>query len=164
MKTLLLLRHAKSSWRDDSLSDFDRPLNERGKRDAPAVGHVLRERHLRPEVVLCSSAKRARKTAIGAIEASGFEVDLQLFEELYLAPPDVYLGEIAKLPDEVTCVMCVGHNPGLEELFAQLTARHEPLPTAALVHIELPIDHWREMKSRPTGKLISLWRPTEEEG
>ena len=163
MKTLLLLRHAKSSWKDDSQSDFDRPLNERGKRDAPAVGLVLRERQLRPDLVLCSSAKRAKKTAITALEASGYDVELRLLEELYLAPLDVYVAAIAKLPDHLSNVMVVGHNPGLEELFSQLTARHEPLPTAALAQIQLPIDHWREVKTDGSGKLVLLWQPSSDD-
>jgi phosphohistidine phosphatase len=161
MKTLLLLRHAKSSWKDESGTDFDRPLNERGKRDAPAVGHVLRERNLRPDLVICSSAKRARKTAVKALEASGYEVELRLLEDLYLASPEAYFKEIAKVSDTLSCVMCVGHNPGLEELVAQLTSRHQALPTAALAHIEVAIEFWREINSHSKGKLVSLWRPAE---
>jgi phosphohistidine phosphatase len=161
MKTLLLLRHAKSSWKDDSQSDFDRPLSERGKRDAPAVGHVLREQQLRPDIVLCSSAKRAKKTAMKALEASGFDVEIRLLEELYLAPASFYLQEVAKLPEHFSRVLCVGHNPGLEELFTQLTGRHDPLPTAALAHFELSVDHWRDINSETTGKLVLFWRPEE---
>lgn len=163
MKTLFLLRHAKSSWKDDAQSDYDRPLNERGKRDAPSVGRFLRERSLQPDLVLSSSAKRARKTARSVIDASGYDLELKLTDELYLAAPEAYIHELSKLPDEVQSVLLVGHNPGLEELLAQVTGRHRPLPTAALAHIELPIEHWSEFNRHCPARLVSFWRPSDED-
>src|SRR5687768_13703862 len=137
MKTLLLLRHAKSSWDEPGVSDFDRPLNDRGKRDAPKVGEVLRERGLKPDLVLSSTAKRARKTARKAIDASGFDCELQLVESFYLASPSAYITELQKVSDEKECVAVVGHNPGLAELLEALTKRREEVPTAALAQLEL---------------------------
>lgn len=163
MKTLLLLRHAKSSWKDESRSDFDRPLNDRGKHDAPRVGEALRQRALRPSLVLASPARRARKTAEKAIAASGYDVELRLLDELYLAGPGICVQLLGKLSDELSCVMVVGHNPGLEALCADLTGRHEAMPTASVVQIELPIEHWSEIATDRSAKLIWSWQPKDEE-
>lgn len=162
MKTVMLLRHAKSSHDEEGISDFDRPLNDRGRRDAPRVGETIRDEFPRPEKVLSSSAKRAKKTAEKAIEASGFEADLILVDELYLAPPDAYLKELRHLNDELNCVLMVGHNPGLEELVTRLTGKHEPMPTSALAHIDLPIDQWRDAALDGSGNLVRIWRPKED--
>jgi phosphohistidine phosphatase len=162
MKTLLLLRHAKSSHDEQGISDFDRPLSDRGRRDAPRVGEVIRDEFPRPERVLSSSAKRAKKTAEKAIEAMGNQADLILVDELYLAPPEAYMKELRHLNDELTCVLMVGHNPGLEELVARLTGQHDQLPTTGLVHIELPIDHWADVALDGSANLVRTWRPKEE--
>lgn len=161
MKTLLLLRHAKSSWKDDSQDDFDRPLNERGKYDAPRVGEVLAEHALRPDLVLCSSAKRARKTADKVLEASGYASELRLLDDLYLASPSAYLAHLKKLPNQISCVLLVGHNPGLEELLSEMTGQHRHLPTAALVQIELDIDAWQELAPNRSGRIARFWQPRE---
>jgi phosphohistidine phosphatase len=159
MKTLLLLRHAKSSWADESLTDHQRPLNDRGKRDAPRVGELLIEHQLRPQVVLSSSAKRARKTAEKVIRATGLDVELRLADELYLAEPRAYVAQLQILPDDLRCVLIVGHNPGLEELCLELTGRHEQFPTAALAQIELTIDRWADTSLDQSGHLVGLWKP-----
>jgi phosphohistidine phosphatase len=163
MKTLLLLRHAKSSWNDESLDDYERPLSDRGNRDAPRVGQLLSERDLRPDVVISSSARRARKTAQKAIRASGLDVEIQLADELYLANPAAYVEQLKQLPDHPACVMMVGHNPGMEELLLGLTGRHEHFPTAALANIQLPIDRWSEVALNQDAHLVWLWKPREEE-
>jgi phosphohistidine phosphatase len=163
MKTLLLLRHAKSSWNDASLADFHRPLNERGKRDAPRVGELLKQRELRPDVVISSSARRAKATAKKMIRASGLDVEPQLADELYMAEPAAYLSQLKSLPDDVSCVLLVGHNPGLEEFSLALTGQHEQFPTAALANIELPIDHWSEVALDHAARLVWLWKPRDDE-
>lgn len=163
MKYLLLLRHAKSSWNDQSLPDYQRPLNERGKKDAPRVGELLRKKQLHPGLVLSSSAKRASKTAKKVIEASGLEVELRLLDELYLAAPDAYVGQLEKLPDELSCVLVVGHNPGIEELLLGLTGQHQHFPTAALAHVELPADRWSDIALDRTSRLLWLWTPSEDD-
>lgn len=163
MKNLLLLRHAKSSWNDQSLPDYQRPLNERGKKDAPRVGELLQKKQLHPGLVLSSSAKRASKTAKKVIEASGFEVELRLLDELYLAAPDAYVSQLEKLPDELSCVLVVGHNPGIEELLLGLTGQHQHFPTAALAHVELPADRWSDIALDRTSRLLWLWTPSEDD-
>ena len=160
MKSLILLRHAKSSWAEPGISDHDRPLNDRGKRDAPRVGEVLIERGLSPGLVLSSSAKRARKTAQKLLDASGLDVELRLLDEFYLAAPQVYIRELQALPDDLQQVLVVGHNPGLEELVRALVGRHEHLPTAALVLIELPIQSWSELRLGTVGALDWVWTPS----
>jgi phosphohistidine phosphatase len=163
MKSLILLRHAKSSWADPGISDYDRPLNDRGKRDAPRVGEVFVERGISPGLVLSSSAKRARKTARKLLDASGLDVELRLLDEFYLAAPETYIRELQKLPDDIQQVVVVGHNPGLEELVRSLVGRHEHLPTAALVLMELPIDSWTELRINTAGSLAWIWTPSQDE-
>jgi phosphohistidine phosphatase len=167
MKTLLLLRHAKSSWNEAGLDDHDRPLNERGKRDAPRMGGLLREQNLVPDAILTSTAKRAFKTARKVAQKSGFAGQLQDRAELYLASPAVYLDLLSRLPEHVQRPLVVGHNPALEELVESLTGRQEELPTAALVQIEMPIERWSELVNDNTnktqGELVRIWRPSEPE-
>jgi phosphohistidine phosphatase len=162
MKTLLVLRHAKSSWDDHDLNDHDRPLNARGKRDAPRVGKLLCEQHLKPDAVLSSTAKRARKTATKALEAAGYGVDAQLIRELYLADPATIVSVLNRQPDAFACVLIVGHNPGLENLVHLLSGHDGGLPTAALAQLELPIAHWCELSTATGATLRNLWLPKEE--
>jgi len=162
MKTLLILRHAKSSWKDGSLADHDRPLNKRGEHDAPRMGALLHEEDLLPDLILSSSAVRARTTAQLAAEASGYEGEIILSRDLYSFDADTYLEALSALPDEYQCVMVVGHNPGMAELLSELTHCFEHFPTAALAQVELPIEHWAQLDDEEVeGDLINLWRPKE---
>ncbi len=158
-KTLLLLRHAKSSWKDEQLADHDRPLNQRGKRDAPRAGQRLVERRQLPDLILSSTAKRARKTAAKVAHQSGYQGVLQLHGELYLAPPAAYLEALSQLPDSIQRVLVVGHNPGMEELIEQLTGYQQAFPTCALAEIELNLARWSDVDGTTTGQLVSLWQP-----
>ena len=139
MKTLLILRHAKSSWNYPELSDYDRPLNSRGKRDAPRMGKYLRQQSLIPDRILTSSAKRARKTANKVAKSCDYTGKVKKIEAFYDAVPGVYFEVLQGLPDKYQCVMVVGHNPTMERLVNHLTGQIERMPTAALAHIELPI-------------------------
>ena len=161
MKTLLILRHAKSSWKDGSLPDHDRPLNKRGKADAPRMGALLRREELLPDLVLCSTAKRARTTAKLALEESGYEGELRLDRELYSFDAEPYLEALAEVGDGHRCVMVVGHNPAMEDLVEILVGHFERMPTAALAHIDLPIERWSELDEEVEGELVDLWRPRE---
>jgi phosphohistidine phosphatase len=158
MKTLLLLRHAKSSWKDNSLADHDRPLNQRGKRDAPRMGKLMREEGLVPDLILTSSARRALSTAKLAAEASGFEGEMEVSRDLYAAGPENFIEALEALPDQYHTVLTVGHNPGMEELLEALTEESQAMPTAALAQIEMPIDHWTDIEDA-TGRLVNLWLP-----
>jgi phosphohistidine phosphatase len=144
MKKLLLLRHAKSSWEDSSLPDFERPLNERGRRAAPLVGKYMREQGLRPDVVLCSPAKRTRETIALVLKAAGIETELRYDERIYEASAMRLIEIVSQIEDEKTDAMLVGHNPGMENLLERLTGVTERMPTAALARISLNADKWRE--------------------
>jgi len=161
MKTLLILRHAKSSWKDDTLSDHDRPLNKRGMKDAPRMGELMKELDILPDLILSSTAKRARATAEIVADESGFEGEIQLSRDLYSFSPEAYLEALTDVPDEFQRLMIVGHNPGLEEILEALTGSYERLPTAALVQISLPIEHWVELNEEIEGELINVWLPKE---
>jgi len=161
MKTLLILRHAKSSWKNNELSDHDRPLNPRGQRDAPNVGKRLRNEDLIPDVILSSTAKRACQTAEAVAEESGCVGELQLSGELYGGGPEAYLEAIRNLPSAVDCALVVGHNPDLEELVEILSGESVRLPTAALAHLQLDIQGWQDLNEAEQGKLINLWTPRE---
>ncbi len=161
MKTLLLLRHAKSSWKDETLCDHDRPLNKRGQTDAPRVGQWLLEQNLVPDIVLSSTALRAQSTAKGMAESTGYTQEIELKPNLYHADADDFLETLNGLDSAVNLALVVGHNPGLEEFLCHLTGEHEELPTSALAHIELPIPDWRDLTRKIEGRLIEIWRPRE---
>ena len=159
MKTLLILRHAKSSWKDDQVGDHDRPLNKRGKRDAPRMGALVQQAQLQPELIISSTAKRARKTASRVAKQCGYQGIIELQGTLYLAPPGPYIEALRKVDEAVNRVMVVGHNPGLEQLLTLLTGQQVPLPTATLAHVELDLAQWRDINSQTRGTLVDLWRP-----
>jgi phosphohistidine phosphatase len=158
MKTLLILRHAKSSWKQP-LADCDRPLNKRGKADAPRMGKVLRDAGLQPDWIISSTAKRARETAEKVVESLGTAAGIELSSELYLAGPASYRRVLRRVSDAHHCVLVVGHNPGLELLLESLTGRSETLPTAALARVRLAIAQWSEFEDDLRGELVDLWRP-----
>lgn len=162
MKTLLVLRHAKSSWNDPALDDHERPLNQRGRRDGPRMGELVREHRLTPDVIISSDAVRARLTAKAVAEAARYAGTILLDQHLYMASPAAILGVLRTVREtKAGTAMIVGHNPGLEELVAQLTGDQQDLPTAALAQIVLPIDRWRDLKVSTRGTLVGLWRPKE---
>lgn len=156
-----MLRHAKSSWRDASLDDRDRPLNKRGKRDAPCMGRFLAAEGLVPERIVASPARRARQTARRVAEACGYKGELTWSDRLYLADPDTILDVLADLPNGPARVLIIGHNPGLEELVEQLIGRPEFLPTAALAHVEVAVERWADVQNETAGRLLGIWRPKE---
>lgn len=161
MKTLLILRHAKSSWEDASLEDHDRPLNPRGARDAPRMGRWIVERNLVPDRILSSTAVRALSTAeLAAAEFDG-SVEIITTRDLYLASPHTYLEVLAGSGDPAERVMVVGHNPGITALVTRLTSVCEEMPTAALAAVELDIEAWERIVEEDRGRLLGFWRPKE---
>jgi phosphohistidine phosphatase len=163
MKTLLLLRHAKSSWDDPALADYDRTLKKRGKRDATRVGRLLRREGLLPELIVCSSAVRARETAARVVDSSGYEGDVQFRDDLYDADVARYLDVLRATVEPADPLLLVGHNPTLEELVEALTGSAEPLPTAALVHLTLNVPCWRDLPNEARADCVNLWRPRERD-
>lgn len=161
MKTLLILRHAKSDWSDSSLADHDRPLNKRGKADAPRMGALIRTEGLTPDLILSSTAVRAHRTAELAADACGYAGEILTSRAMYHAGPEEYLQTLRELAEAEEIVMIVGHNPGMEELVDALTGESVTMTTANLAQVELPIRSWRDLRPGVQGKLIALWRPKE---
>ncbi|MBU1642234.1 histidine phosphatase family protein [bacterium] len=161
MKTLMILRHAKSSWKEEHLSDHDRPLNKRGRRDAPKMGELIGKKGLQPQLIICSGAKRARETVELVTSAFGYKGELRFSEELYAAASAAYISVLKELDDRYERVMVVGHNPGLEEMLEGFTKEEQTLPTAALAQVALPIQKWQELKGSTDGRLTDLWVPRQ---
>jgi phosphohistidine phosphatase len=161
MKTLLLLRHAKSSWKDPRLADWDRPLNRRGLRDAPRMGKLLRQLNLVPEHILCSTARRARHTAELVAEACGFQGTPTFVDSLYHASPAVYVDVLRRENPASDRVLLVGHNPEMQEALSLWTDQEESLPTCALAQLEFALDDWTQLPPQPHATLRGLWRPKE---
>lgn len=169
MKTLFLLRHAKSSWKDHSLDDFDRPLNKRGRGAAKAIGEYLANRGVAPAQVLCSSARRARETLERAQEALGVTVPARFEKGIYMAEAATLMRRLKRLNDTLASAMLLGHNPGLADLAQTLiddgdeTLREElqtKFPTASLAMIEAHIERWADLHAG-CGRLVEFVRPRD---
>lgn len=157
MIQLAILRHAKSSWDQPKLDDFDRPLNERGRRAAPIMGQMLASMKFAPDVVLCSPAKRTRETleAIASDIASAKPI-VRFDDPLYLATPDTMLDCLRRAGADAKRILLIGHNPGLHALAAalarsgdaaQLARLQEHFPTAALAVISFDGDSFANIDS-----------------
>ncbi|MEE9135619.1 MAG: histidine phosphatase family protein [Gammaproteobacteria bacterium] len=146
-KRITLLRHAKSSWKDASVADRDRPLNRRGSKSAPDMGKRLADRGVRPSLLLTSPAKRARETARLIARELNYPLEfIQSESELYLATPETILQVVARQDDGFNDVMLFGHNPGITELANQLGDRNiDNVPTCGVVGIELDVQEWAEI-------------------
>lgn len=145
MKYLTLVRHAKSSWKDPSLSDFQRPLNKRGQRDLPALCQRLADCKLIPDRLIYSPAKRTEMTAEGIIHRLSLTADTLLScPPVYEASATELLKLISMQADKTQHLMLVGHNPGLQDLGDLLTGEAIPhFPTSAVLHLQLTIDDWQ---------------------
>ncbi len=161
MKTLLVMRHAKSSWKHSDVADHDRPLNKRGKQDAPRMGTLLHQQQLTPQVIISSTATRARRTADAVADRCAFAGALHLERRLYLADPGTILEVLRERGGPADILLVIGHNPGLEALIARLAGRAEIFPTAALAQIQLSIGSWEALRSSTRGELVNVWRPKE---
>jgi phosphohistidine phosphatase len=159
MKNLLIMRHAKSAYPPDVTDDFDRPLNGRGQKDAPRVARLLGAFGPTPERIVSSPALRARETA--EMVAAGLEMSAELLsldERLYLASTDVLNQVAGELPDALSSVLIVAHNPGMEQWIGRLCGGNVRMPTAGLAAVELPISRWIDVE-RVRGQLQWLVIP-----
>lgn len=149
MKTLILIRHAKSDWSDSSVRDFDRELNARGKCDAPLMGQRLAAGDIQPDVFVVSTACRAKATARLIAPALSFPVaDIDWRDELYLASPATMKSLIRQTADDVQTLALLAHNPGITELVNQLTNTDiDNVPTCGVLILSLPVDHWSELSN-----------------
>jgi phosphohistidine phosphatase len=160
MKTLYLLRHAKSSWKDETLTDIERPLNGRGRKASQTMGGLLRKEKIIPDLVLSSSAVRARQTTDLLIEAAGLRSELRFDERIYEASAQKLLEVVKQIDKSKKNVLLVGHNPGFEELLELLTGSVETMPTATLSKVILRASTWAAVK-RKGGALEWIVRPKE---
>jgi phosphohistidine phosphatase len=173
MRRLFLLRHAKSSWDHPDLDDAERPLNARGQRAAPLIGRYVSGRGLVPDLILCSTAMRARQTlelVMADWETVGnVETKVTMRSSLYLASPGELLATVRRLDDDVGSVMIIGHNPGMAafaSLLAEsgdrkgLKAMAMKFPTAGLAVIDLDVSAWKDA-GPGQGVLQSFIRPKD---
>jgi len=162
MKTLFIMRHAKSSWENSDLADFDRPLNKRGLQAAPLMGETIRKNWFQIDLIVSSPAERAKQTAMLVKKAVQTQAGIEFDERIYEANTQTLLEVVAGLNENTQSVMLVGHNPGFENLVKVLTGKIEPMPTAALAVIDLKTDKWSDVEAG-SGSLRVLIRPKEAE-
>ena len=170
MKTLLLLRHAKSAWSDPRLDDHDRPLNPRGERAARAMAEHIARKSPRPDLILCSTAMRTRQTLAPLLKRLGAPAPpIALESGLYLASEDVLLAHLQTAPDSATTVLLIGHNDGIGELAADLAGSgpaealaslRAKYPTGALAVFAIPDGPWSEL-APGKAKLVEFVRPKD---
>jgi phosphohistidine phosphatase len=170
MRTLILFRHAKSSWTNSGPGDFDRPLSERGVKAAPRMAAYIAEQGLVPDLVLCSAARRARDTLGLALPSWRPEPRIEFMKSLYLAEPPTLLALVHDTPPDIPRLMIIGHNPGLQNFALALIGGDAPeagliarkFPTAAIAVISFGIVDWA--KVRPGGgRLASFMTPKQLE-
>jgi phosphohistidine phosphatase len=156
MKTIILVRHAKSSWKDLSLADFDRPLNKRGKKNAPFMGKKLKKRRIMPDLILSSPAKRARKTARAVAKAIAYPKKKILFDDnMYHASATYLFNMVRDLDDRHVSVMLFGHNPDFNDL-ASIWLKKNPVDnivTTGVCCIKFNVDRWQDVR-QGTGEFV----------
>ena len=166
--TLFLLRHAKSAWDSPSLEDFDRPLSERGRREAEWVADLIRTRDIRLSRILCSSAQRTRETLAALLPAFRRDTSIEVTRRLYEAPAERLLTVLREQLVTDQAVMLIGHNPGLESLAGLLTGGGEPslisalrrkYPPAGLAQFEFALEQWSDV-GPATGRLVAFDVPS----
>jgi len=161
MRTLFILRHSKSGH-DQPVSDRERTLSPRGRKDARRMGELARARNLLPDRVLCSTATRARETHECFALGADLSVPVDFLDGLYLAGPAEILREVRAHAKSSERVMVVGHNPGLEGLVAQLTGEPVEFGTSTLAECTLPIRNWSALDRETTATLRAILCPKDE--
>jgi phosphohistidine phosphatase len=162
VKRLLLMRHAKSSWKESDIPDRERPLKKRGTKDAEKMGKMLRDKKLVPDLIISSTAERAEKTAEIMAKASKYEKEIVFSDSLYMAEPSDIMKVIKDHTKKQKCILIIGHNPGLEAYLQILTGKVESLPTGSIAYLAAKIDDWKDLSSAEEVKLKNLWRPKDQ--
>lgn len=160
MKRLYILRHAKSSWNDSTLSDFERPLNDRGREAAPFMGELMAKRGWVPGIFFSSPAVRAMQTARFVIDSSGFAPPLVIDERIYEASSQALKQIVTGLDEGHNSAILVGHNPGIEGLIELMTGEKQRMPTAALAIIDIEAESW-ERAFETKAILVETVKPKE---
>lgn len=163
MKTLFLLRHAKSSGKDESLLDFERPLNRRGKRAAETLGQYLRANEIRVELILSSTAVMARETVERMVKAAKLSTEVRYDQRIYGASVDRLAEVVSQIENARKVVMVVGHNPGVEEMLSFLTGKIVQVPTGALAKLSSRATKWNTLAVEQKASLEWLMKPSELE-
>jgi phosphohistidine phosphatase len=169
MKTLYLLRHAKSSWETEGQRDFDRPLNPRGEAGALIMGAYCVREALAPDIIYCSPAVRTQETC-ARIRGVGVAWPAEIIaDDIYMASAETLWSLVKSTPETANSVMVIGHNPGLEDLAFMLIAKGEPelrarldekFPTATLCALTFNADHWVDIEKK-SGTLTTFTRPRD---
>ena len=148
MKTLLLVRHAKSSWDNLQLTDFERPLNDRGKKDAPAMAEKVKDRKIKIDRFISSPAKRAKKTAVIFMDEYGMqEKDLVLLPSLYEASVKNFYEAVENINDKDDAIALFSHNPGITDFVNTLTEKKvDNMPTCGVFAIKIKTKNWKDFK------------------
>jgi len=145
MKKILIMRHAKSDWADSGISDFQRPLNKRGEKEAPLMGEEIKKRHLCPDLIISSPAKRAAMTAQAVAEKCGYMNEIQWNEIFYLSSIEQTISELRGVSEDIKTVMIFGHNPTWEELTGKLSQKYISMNTASLAVLEYKLPLWKNL-------------------
>jgi phosphohistidine phosphatase len=153
------MRHGKSSWKDDKLSDHERPLKKRGKKDSKRMAKVMSSNDLIPDLILSSSAERAKETVEIIVENLEYKNKIVYSDELYMGEPQDFIKVLTALKDDYNTVLIVGHNPGLEAYLQIIDGEIEALPTAGLGQLVLVIDQWEDLSFETMGDLVGFWTP-----
>ncbi len=162
MKTIYLMRHAKSKRGPEYETDYERPLAKRGKRDAARMGEYLAEHDLLPDLIVSSSAERARDTALRFAEAADYQGEVRFEEGLYFTDDQAYLDLIWALDDTLVSVMFLGHNPATESVIETLSDAYAHMPTAAVACVQFEGETWADVEEG-MGHLAWVERPKELE-
>lgn len=159
MKKLYLIRHAKSSWKDASLSDFERPLNKRGESDAPLMGKLLKKKQITPDYIISSPAGRAKRTAKIIAKEVGFSKKVKYDDNLYETSTSQIFDIIKSIDEDYDNVFMFGHNPSFSDVVEMLSGDHvENIPTAGIYCINFNVSRWDRIK-KASGKTENFWFP-----
>ena len=154
MKKLYIIRHAKSSWSDEKLDDFERPLNKRGKANAPMMGVRLKENGIMPDIIISSPAKRAKSTAEIIAKEIGYEKKVLFDENIYESSIDELRKILTALHDKNSTVFVVGHNPSLNDLANYYVGHEENIPTCGIVEIGFECERWADIEPKNAKLLL----------
>jgi len=161
MKNLLIMRHGKSSWKDENLTDHERPLKKRGRKDSRLMALEIENRDIIPDLILASTAQRTRETVGVIIDTLSHNIELIHSDELYMGGPQDFINVLKQQTKDYNTVMIVAHNPGLEIFLDTFSEDFEDFQTAALGHLTLAIDDWKDISLETTGELTAFWTPKE---
>ena len=158
MKKLFLIRHAKSSWSDETLSDFERPLNKRGKKNIPLMASILKEKEVLPDCILSSPALRAKKTAKLLVKGIGLTQPILYDKTLYEADKEEIHKAIVSMDESCNTLFVVGHNPGLNDIAKHYVGFEQNIVTCGIVEIVFEVNKWKDITPK-AAKLLSFEFP-----